>query len=546
MKLPAMLSRIDEQGLIIRWWKYPHSAPISILVALVCLSGCQSERSDRSLPMENGLRTVRVLYAGANEDIFSPTWNDTPKFLIFQPLVTYEASSCSDIVGGLAVRWEHSPDWKTWTIELRPDVRWHDGVPVTSADVAFTVALWKHPDVLFSSVGTVDSIEIIDSRRFRVHLKKPGDWPLSGWPVVYPEHLLKDLDPADFYNWDFWKQPVGNGPFRYVRHVADTMVELEANSDYYLGRPSIDHVRIQFNVGGQNQTGLVELLAGNVDMVSRFSPVQAGTLDEEPGLNAYYVYQSASVWLIWNFTDPRFVDVRVRQALAHATDRRELQQLLGLPEGTPITDGVFFLCEPRNFQVHEPYTYDPERARMLLAESGWQDSDDDGVLDRDGEPFAFTLLLQRNDLMAAVFVQDQLRQVGIDMQLQTLDWSVVVARFKAGDFESTIVPIVGPERMVVMKDSPLGVLDSELAQAVEAAITEPDLNRKLQMWDNVGGQYQDLAPALFLHSKVTLLVADERLKGIGEPGAMTRRMSWRHAFGGLEHLWIEIKGDEHP
>ena len=77
-------------------------------------------------------------------------------------------------------------------------------------------------------------------------------------------------------------------------------------------------------------------------------------------------------------------------------------------------------------------------------------------------------------------------------------------------------------------------------------MTEPDLNRKLQMWDNVGGQYQDLAPALFLHSKVTLLVADERLKGIGEPGAMTRRMSWRHAFGGLEHLWIEIKGDEHP
>jgi hypothetical protein len=88
MKLPAML----------------YSALISIRVVLVSLSGCQSERSDRSLPMENGVRTVRVLYAGANEDIFSPTWDDSPKFLIFQPLVTYEASSCSDIVGGLAAR----------------------------------------------------------------------------------------------------------------------------------------------------------------------------------------------------------------------------------------------------------------------------------------------------------------------------------------------------------------------------------------------------------------------------------------------------------
>jgi peptide/nickel transport system substrate-binding protein len=496
--------------------------------------------------MENGVHTVRVLYVGANEDIFSPTWDDTPKFLIFQPLVTYEANSCSDIVGGLAARWEHSPDWKTWTIELRPDVKWHDGVPVTSADVAFTVELSKHPDVLFYGGGAVDSIEIIDPLHFRVHLKKPGNWPLIGWPVVYPEHLLKDLDPTEFYSWDFWKQPVGNGPFRYVRHVADTMVELEANPDYYLGRPSIEHVRILFKVGGQNQTGLIELLAGNVDMVNNFSPVQARILDEEPGLNTYYVNQAGSIWLIWNFTDPRFSDLRVRQALAHATDRVELQQVLGLPEGIPVTDGIFFLCDPESIQVSEPYAYDPERARELLAEAGWQDSNGDGMLDRDGEPFKFTLLLHRDSDMAAVFVQEQLRQVGIDMQLQTLDRSVVISRFRAGDFESIIVPIVGPERMVVMKDSPLGILDGDLAQAVDATITEPDLNRKLQLWENVGGQYRDLAPALFLHFKMAVLIADERLKGIGEPGAITRRMSWRYAFGGLEDLWIETTGDEHP
>ena len=114
-----------------------------MLVVLVCMSGCQPDRSDRSFPMEDGLRTVRVLYTGGDERIFSPAWDDTTKFLIFQPLVTYEANTCSDIVGGLAARWDPSPDWKTWTIELRSDVRWHDGVPVTSADVAFTVALLK-------------------------------------------------------------------------------------------------------------------------------------------------------------------------------------------------------------------------------------------------------------------------------------------------------------------------------------------------------------------------------------------------------------------
>lgn len=549
MKLPAMPTRqcllIRERALSSRRWEKVCRNSTALLVALVCLWGCQPDRADRSLPVENGVTTVRVLYAGANEDIFSPTWDDTPKFLIFEPLVTYSASSCSAIVGGLAARWERSPDSKTWTIELRPDVRWHDGTPVTSADVAFTVALLNHPDVLFYGAGTVDSIEVIDPLKFRVHLKKPGDWPLDGWPVVYPEHLLKNLDPAEFYDWDFWKQPVGNGPFRYLRHVADTMVELEANSDYYLGRPSLDRVRILFKVGGQNQTGLIELLAGNVDIVSRLSPIQASTLDEEPGLNAYYVYQSSSVWLLWNFTDSRFSDLRVRQALAHATDRAEMQKVLGFPDGVPITDGIFFMCDRQNIQVPAPYSYDPEYALELLAAAGWQDSDGDGLLDRDGEPFTFTLLLHRDSMMAAVFVQDQLRHIGIDMQLQTLDWSVVVTRFKAGDFESIIVPIVGPQHTVVTKASPLGPLDSELARAVEAAMTEPELKRKLQLWETTGEQYKNLAPALFLHAKMTVLVADDRIKGIGEAGGYTRRMSWRYAFGGLEGLWIETNGDKH-
>ena len=490
------------------------------------------------MPIEDGIRTVRVLYAGADEGIFSPTWDDTPKFLIFQPLVTYEANSCSEIIGGLAAQWEHSPDWKTWTVELRPDARWHDGVPVTSADVAFTVALTNHPDVLFYGAGEVESIEILDSHRFRAHLSRPGNWPLQGWMIIYPEHLLKDLDPAEFYQWEFWTQPVGNGPFRYLRHIPETMVELEANPDYYLGRPSIDRVRIQFRVGGESQDGLVELLAGNVDLVRGLSPMRADRLEDEPGLHSYYVYQASSNWLIWNFTDPRFSDLRVRQAMAYATDRDHLRRVLSLPDSVPVTDGIFFLCDPQNPQVPEPYPYDPEQALSLLAEAGWRDTDGDAVLDRDGEPFSFTLLLDRNVVAEAVFVQDQLRRIGIDMKLQELDGNLVRERLDAGDFESILARTVTPERKMIAMDSPLGLLDLELAQAVEAASTEPDLDRKMRLWKVVGEQYRALAPALFLYPRMSMLVADERLMGIGEPGAVTQRMSWRNAFGGLEYLWI--------
>ncbi len=496
--------------------------------------------------MEDGLRTVRVLYSGGSERIFSPSWDDTPKFLIFQPLVTYEANSCSDIVGGLAAGWEHSADFMTWTMELRPDVRWHDGVPVTSDDVAFTVDLWKHPDVLFYGAGPVDSVEVLDSLRFRLHMREPTDWPLGGWTVVYPSHLLKDLDPAEFYEWDFWTQPVGNGPFRYVRHIPQTMVELEANPDYYLGRPSIDRVRIQFQAGGQDQTGVMELLAGNVDMVHGLSPAGIGMLESEPHLASYYVYQASSDWLIWNFNDPRLSDVRVRQALAHATDREELRQVLQFPAAAPITDGVFFLCDPQNIQAPEPYAYDPARAQTLLAEAGWQDSDDDGLLDKDGQPFTFTLLMDRRALPAGVFVQSQLRRMGIDLQLQVLDRDIVRSRFRAGDFESIIVQQVRVERTAASLDSPLGLLDRDLAEALAAAETEPDIDRKLRLFEIAGERYRDLAPALFRHARMNMLVADRRIMGIGEPGTIVQRMTWRYAFGGLEYLWVSEESESGP
>jgi ABC-type transport system substrate-binding protein len=302
-------------------------------------------------------------------------------------------------------------------------------------------------------------------------------------------------------------------------------------------RPSIDRVRIQFKVGGQDQAGTLELLAGNVDLAS-FSPNQASLLKGNPRFEAYFRYQALSSWLIWNFNIPPLSDKLARQALAHATNRRELHRLLGFPKSVPLTDGPFFMCDPQNIQVVAPYTYDPERAQSLLQETGWLDVDGDGALKRDGEPFVFTLLLDQRFLTAAVFVQDQLSRIGVDMKLQVVDQSLVRARFDAGEFDAIIVHKVRSESDVVRADSPLGLLDSELAEALLVARNEPDLDRKLQSWLVAGELYRELAPALFLHPRVSVLVADRRLQGLGEPGTIVGRMSWRHAFGGLEHLSV--------
>lgn len=90
--------------------------------------------------------TVVVPYPG-NEWVMSPAWDDTPRRLVFQHMVTYDDLWCGEPKPGLAERWEHSDDLRHWTVPLRPESRWHDGVPVTAHDIRFTIELWNHPDV---------------------------------------------------------------------------------------------------------------------------------------------------------------------------------------------------------------------------------------------------------------------------------------------------------------------------------------------------------------------------------------------------------------
>ncbi|MEJ2342631.1 MAG: ABC transporter substrate-binding protein, partial [Gemmatimonadales bacterium] len=133
-------------------------------------------------------------------------------------------------------------------------------------DVAFTIDLLMHPDVAqipagaFSVTALDDSTYTVDIATSDHRTVTPMARTRRGIPL--PKHLLEDLDPASFFEWEFWLKPVGNGPYRYVRHTPQTMVDLEANPDFYLGPPAIKRVVLKFS--GENQ--LVELLSENVDV----------------------------------------------------------------------------------------------------------------------------------------------------------------------------------------------------------------------------------------------------------------------------------------
>lgn len=475
---------------------------------------------------DDGAGTLTVLYPG-DERILGPTWDMPAKFLTFEPLVTLDEAG--EPVGRLATGWEHTPDYRRWTIRLRSDVRWHDGVPFTAHDVKFTHDLFQHPDVLWEPPDAY-SVEVLDDTTLTVTAGGGcGIDPLRPWTVYYPRHLLEDLDPAGFAAWDFWTRPVGNGPYRYVRHVPRTMMELEANPEHFAGRPRVDRLILKFG-----EASAVELTSGNVDVAGWVTPADARRLVRDAAFDAYWTFEGPR-GILWNAGHPLFRDARVRRALTHAIHRRELYGALDFPDGLPVLDGPASRRQLRRGELPEPLAYDPELAGRLLSEAGWRDTDGDGVRDRDGRPFRFELLVVEEIQAAGVFVQDQLRRVGV--QVDVVLRPSVRRLWRSGDeFEAMIEFVAdGWLRQFFGEESVLGYRNARVADLLAELECTFDPNRRDELYATLTDIFRSEQPATFLLTMAYWFVTDRRVRGLSSP--------WRaDPLVNMEHVWIEEEG----
>ena len=460
------------------------------------------------------------------------------KFLLFLELATPDEHGVLE--GRLAKSWERSPDYREWMIHLRTDVRWHDGVPVTAHDIKFTVDLWNHPEVLYPE-NPIESVKVVDDSTFIMTYKAGNAWDVywypGYWTVFYPKHLLEHLDPAEFNQWEFWERPIGNGPFRFVRHTPQTMVEFEANPDFYLGKPKIDRVVMKF--GPESVT---ELLAGNVDAMNLENRVALRGIREDDRFQIHYEAWddiSAMVSLIYNHDNPLFDDPRTRRAIAHAIDREELKGILLKWPNLPVVDVPFTESQYWSRELPEALAYDPALARRLLEEVGWRDGDGDGVRDRGGIPFRFTIIHELRYQPAAVFVQHKLAEVGIRVELTTLDYSLLWERTWAGDFEVALNYMWAspddPDAGLVValgEDSFMGYRNPQVVELVDAAFNEMNP-------DSLDAIYRELAPIIQKDQPFTVLtfgteayVTNRRVKGLSSP--FRANPYW---YAG--HLWLE-------
>lgn len=491
---------------------------IGIAATAALLAACDAS------PRDTAGSTLTVQYPG-DERILGPAWDMPAKFLMFEPLVAIDEHG--ELEGRLATSWEHSPDYRQWTIRLRSDVLWHDGTRFTAHDVKFTHDLLAHPDVLRNKRGSM--LTVIDDSTYTITFDGKAEDPLDTWAVVYPKHLLEALAPGAVASWDFWTRPVGTGPFRYVRHLPKTMMAFEANPDYYRGRPRIDRLVLRFG-----ESSLPELLAGTVDALGWAGPMDVLKIRDDERFAPYYYAGTAMRAILWKATHPLFADARVRRALTHAIDRRELHRVLDLPEGLPILDMVVTGRQFRRGEFAPGLPHDSAAAARLLADAGWVDGDGDGVREKDGRAFRFELIAPAGeDEQAAVYVQNQLRRVGIAAEVRLMPLNLVRRTWRAGDFEA-IVAIADQTRAPLFfgEESVLGY-ENARARALLRDLDEIlDPEERDAVFRELGALFHQEQPATFLFPLVSHYVVHRRVRGLSSP--------WRaDPLMNLDRLWID-------
>jgi len=334
----------------------------------------------------------------------------------------------------LAESWQASEDGMVWTFNLRDDVKWHDGEQFTAEDVAFTFNdIVLNPDMGAngaSNFKTVDHVEVVEEFIVDFHMKSAN----AALPAylgfnaeILPEHKLKGQDPWELTSFNK-EAPIGTGPFKVGKYISGQSVELVANPDFYLGEPNLDTVI--FKIVPDANTQIAQALSGELDL---FVLEDKASIDRVKSSNNLEVIANDTTkyfWISLNQENELFTDVKVRQAFLHAIDRQAIIDTV-LKGYAKIADAaitpnqaVYYTDEVTR------YDYDPEKAKQLLEEAGWSDTDGDGILDKDGKKFSFLFeVAQQGDLEpVSQMVHQYLKEVGLDVQLKTLEWNTMIQK----------------------------------------------------------------------------------------------------------------------
>lgn len=436
------------------------------LIALTAALLATSTFAQEECPVTGGTATIAQNSEPGNLNplIFPTTYDTNIEELIFDTLV--EPTADLSYQAGLAESWTFSEDQKTITLQLHEGVTWHDGTPLTANDVAFTLTSIADPqynggaysqvEVLAGasayhdgSAESISGIEVIDDHTIALtttEVYAPILATLAGI-MILPEHIYGQVPVENWQTDETNRNPLGSGPFKFKEFRSGELIELEANTEYFEGRPCLDRLIVRF---GDANTMLAALVNGEVDAAPVPIP-SVQSVENNANLTLTAVEQLSFDYVGTNLRNPILADQAVREAMAYAINREAIVTGLMSGYGT-VVDTIF----PKSHWAYpedvEPIPYDPELAQQTLEDAGWVMNGD--VRSKDGQELRFQLFYTTGNPVrerGAALIQANLRQIGIQVELQSMDFPTLVTfllpddddgaprAVEAGDFDLFIL-----------------------------------------------------------------------------------------------------------
>lgn len=429
-----------------------------------------------------------------------------------------------------AERWEMSEDGCRMQFTLRKGILWEDGVELTAEDMAFTYKLVINPATASPYAEDflrVKEFKVLDRYTFEVTYDKFFARSVASWmSAILPKHILEG---QDIRNTPFARKPIGAGPYRLKQWQAGSSITLSASPTYFMGEPFVSE--IVYRIIPDTATMFMETRAGRIDVMN-LDPLQYLRQTISPWWESQYAkykyLASVYIFLGFNMQHPYFGDVRVRKAISLAINRDDLVKGVLLGEGV----AAFGPFKPGSWAYHPklaPVIQNLQQAKALLTSAGWEDRDGDGILDKDNKPFSFTILTNQGNeqrILTATLIQNQLKSIGIDVQIRTVEWAAFIREFvDKGRFDAVILGWTiaqDPDIYQVWHSSQARerglnftrYVNAELDTMLETARSLPDQEKRRQIYWQVQELMDREQPYCFLFVPYALPVVQRRFQGI--------------------------------
>jgi peptide/nickel transport system substrate-binding protein len=457
---------------------------------------------------------------------------------VFDTLIRYNPNT-GQPEGRLAESWTISPDGLTYDFNLRKDATFHDGKPLTAEDVKFTFDTIKNPKVeaahLQNYFASLSSVEILNPYKVRFHLKEIyfRNIIMLGLVEIMPKHIY---GVGDFNKSPAARKPVGSGPYEFVQWDNGRLIELKRNKNYWGNKVDsfknlFNFERLLFRIISEPSVAMMALKKGDVDAIEPtttqfYSDFADPTLEQRFYKLKYETADGGGHSFIgWNLRNPLFDSKEVRQALAYAMPREEINKKIYFGSRT-LAVGTFPKGSPKSDPSLTPILYNLQKAKDLFSAAGWKLNPQTDRLEKNGKKFSFEILFGNGNSEVeriALIYQQALKEIGVEMNIRTLEWTVFIKQMMAHKFDAVMLSWTGaldydPYQLWHSTQTSgsnfIGYKNLEIDKLVETARKTLDQKKRNELYHRFTKIIAEDAPYLFLYEKPYLFIASKRFRGV--------------------------------